>query len=184
MASFSVKPHGCDWVFSVDPVFSGFSPICFQLNAVWEKESAQSSSQSLYVSVMSVLPWVGRFESGLRGGAGGGGGFTATMFMIFGSVLMNSHEQQGMEKVRTDVCGRTNIWTYFYLLRPNYKIHIKIVSLDSGKTLQTFEYTLPCGKVPTYWDKTPRNINLAVMTFWMRLLMHCLQINCIVVVII
>lgn len=42
-------------VISMLVFFNGFSPMCFQLAAVWEQESAQSSSRWLYVSVMSVF---------------------------------------------------------------------------------------------------------------------------------
>lgn len=45
--------------------FYGFGPMCFQLSAVWADESAQSSNQSLCVSVMSVSVEGGGGEGGL-----------------------------------------------------------------------------------------------------------------------
>lgn len=70
--------------------------MCSWLSAVRVEESAQSSSHSLYVSVMSVSTGLlGSLQLWWRGIT------TRTVFMV-GSVLVNG-QQHGMEKIRIAV---------------------------------------------------------------------------------
>ena len=102
----------CWWyIVHVGLFFYGWSPMCFWLPAVREEESAQSCSQSLYVSVMSVSPGVGRFEPGHWGGVGGFTGFTASNHVY---VFINSLLQRGREQIVKVALKKTKLWALFY----------------------------------------------------------------------